>query len=520
MYYPQVTLSQTSFDMGTAVTIDPHAPSGWTVDIEYVFGSPGHVRISTSDPAPVVWTFPVATLAPQIPYSSSSTGSISATYYDAGQAVWFSTTPFTAIVPASVVPTLGSIEVFEGYSTTSVETIVGQLVQGLSEPTCMLDTTPAYGSPIAVRKFTVNGIEPALLYWDDTRFSTDLPTLSTSDPLVIVATVTDSRGHSATTTRTVSVLPYGAPRITAFAAERCDSDGVLHDDGTSIKVTSGGSVSSLVNATEKNQLTWTVYSRIAGATSWGAAIGTLTPSGLSFTSGVTYGSGAYSTMETYEVLLQCSDRFSTTMSVVTVTTALVALSLARNGVGVGKVWGQGALDIGGDTYLDGDFHLNGEIYQGSRRITSPAGIVSAYAGSTNPPGWEWARGQSELRAGFPDLFAAIGTTYGADDAAHFTFPNLGWRVPVGGGDTSYGSHALGETGGEETHALTEAENGPHAHGLTNGGTVVGSQPGGGGYLNIASGSGSYVGTYGASSGSGTPHNNMQPWIALNYIIKT
>jgi hypothetical protein len=101
-------------------------------------------------------------------------------------------------------------------------------------------------------------------------------------------------------------------------------------------------------------------------------------------------------------------------------------------------------------------------------------------------------------------------------------PDTRGRVLIGMDDYGYNGGAadritdvnadiLGGTGGEETHALTSNENGPHTH---TGGVILGLSGVGGNGGNWVSGTGNT-----GSSGIGTPHNNLQPWTAVKYIIR-
>ena len=94
----------------------------------------------------------------------------------------------------------------------------------------------------------------------------------------------------------------------------------------------------------------------------------------------------------------------------------------------------------------------------------PAGVVVDYAGPNIPAGWLYAQGQSVLITDYPDLYAAIGTTYGQVDATHFTLPDYrGKLTPSVGG--SFG--ALGVNGGHASITLTNNELPYHAHTLGN-----------------------------------------------------
>ena len=93
-------------------------------------------------------------------------------------------------------------------------------------------------------------------------------------------------------------------------------------------------------------------------------------------------------------------------------------------------------------------------------MSEPAGIVMPFAGSTAPQGYLLCDGSAVSRTDYADLFTAIGTVYGAGDGAStFNLPDLSGRVVLGVSQ----SHALGTTGGEATHTLTEQELPAHTH---------------------------------------------------------
>ncbi len=145
----------------------------------------------------------------------------------------------------------------------------------------------------------------------------------------------------------------------------------------------------------------------------------------------------------------------------------------------------------------------------------PAGTVLPYAGSTAPSGYIFADGSSLLRAGtYATLFGIIGTTYGTVDGTHFTLPDLRGRVAVGKSvDTEF--DVLGETGGEKTHQLSVAELPAHSHDLR------GSNGAGSSTFNksLARNDVATSGELTLPVGSDTAHNNLQPYITLNYMIK-
>lgn len=159
---------------------------------------------------------------------------------------------------------------------------------------------------------------------------------------------------------------------------------------------------------------------------------------------------------------------------------------------------------------------------------TPTGSVIAFAGSTAPSGWLLCFGQAVSRTTFAALFAALGTTYGAGDGSTtFNLPDLRGRV-VAGEDDMGGTSAnrltnqtggidgdiLGATGGAETHTLTIAQMPSHSHTLSANASTAGS-----GFA-TAMASNTSINLTTSAQGSGAAHNNVQPTIILNYIIKT
>ena len=96
----------------------------------------------------------------------------------------------------------------------------------------------------------------------------------------------------------------------------------------------------------------------------------------------------------------------------------------------------------------------------------PTGTIFDYAGAGDPPGWLPCDGRALSRTTYAALFAAIGTTWGAGDGrTTFNVPDLRRRVTVGSGGqgTSALGASVGDTGGAESHQLTEPEMPRHTH---------------------------------------------------------
>lgn len=254
--------------------------------------------------------------------------------------------------------------------------------------------------------------------------------------------------------------------------------------------------------------------------------------------------------------------------------------------------------------------------------TPPSGVVNAFAGSSAPDGWLMCDGASLVRATYPNLYAAIGTTFGAADGTHFNVPDLRGRSPLGVGArswalavpntdvntgtdqiaitanknvytgkavvlttsgaapagltasttyyvividsthiklasslanavagtaidiTSQGSgthtltftgtnHPLGEAGGEDSHALATSETPAHRHQMVTNSTVGTLALTGANHISmnrIGNGDTDYAMDNGGAAddasmgqsgsiGGSTSHNILNPYIALNHIIK-
>lgn len=149
------------------------------------------------------------------------------------------------------------------------------------------------------------------------------------------------------------------------------------------------------------------------------------------------------------------------------------------------------------------------------------GEIRMYGGASAPTGWLLCDGQAISRTTYSDLYAVVGTKYGVGDGlTTFNIPNLKGRVPVGLDANITDFNDRGKSGGEKTHQLTVSEMPSHRH-QKNNPTTSGS---GSNYLAVAGQSGLSSSDDGApfltNTGGDTAHENMPPYVIVNYIIKT
>lgn len=149
----------------------------------------------------------------------------------------------------------------------------------------------------------------------------------------------------------------------------------------------------------------------------------------------------------------------------------------------------------------------------------PTGTVFDYAGSnTNvPTGYLLCDGSTISRSTYSALFAIIGTGYGAGDGSTtFNLPDFRGRTAIGAGQgAGLSVRVRGDMVGTETHTLTENQMPSHIHSMGRG---LAFSPNNGGSFRGDGSTGPNV-TTGAAGGS-QPHNNMQPSLVINKIIKT
>ncbi len=144
-----------------------------------------------------------------------------------------------------------------------------------------------------------------------------------------------------------------------------------------------------------------------------------------------------------------------------------------------------------------------------------------------PRGWAFCDGQILPINQNQSLYSLLGTTYGGDGRTSFALPDIRGRTPIHVGSTTGVSHTEGQKSGEETHTLSAAEMPQHDHVLqatTNGANTQSAQVG---LLAESNPFPIYANQSGGSSlasksifnvGGGQAHQNMQPYLTVNYCI--
>jgi microcystin-dependent protein len=174
----------------------------------------------------------------------------------------------------------------------------------------------------------------------------------------------------------------------------------------------------------------------------------------------------------------------------------------------------------------------------ARAATAPAprtldgdpfiGEIMLFAGNFAPTGWATCDGQVLSIAQYTALFSLLGTTYGGDGRTTFALPDLRGRVPIHMGQgPGLQPYFIGQNGGEESHTLIAAEMPAHAHQAmadagngtsdTPTGALPARNPAGIPQYSTNSTTALSPGAI-ASAGGGAAHNNLSPYLTLNYCI--
>ena len=158
------------------------------------------------------------------------------------------------------------------------------------------------------------------------------------------------------------------------------------------------------------------------------------------------------------------------------------------------------------------------------------GEIRMFGGNFAPLGWEFCNGQLLPISEYDTLFNLIGTTYGGDGESTFALPNLQSRVPIHMGNGSgLSPRTLAETGGVEQVTLTVQQIPSHTHQAVANSAGISDSPNGNVWATASGG----IKPYGADTdpgnatmnagalapaGGNQPHDNMIPYLCVNFII--
>lgn len=338
----QPSLSTSTVEMGKSVTINtPAVNSAYRHTLRYAFGGASGT-IATGIASSTSWTPPVS-LASQIPSATAGSGTIYCDTYSGSTLLGTKSVSITLTVPGSVVPSAGTLSAALAEDTSGT----GLYVKGMGKAKLTLSgASGAYGSSITSYTITGGG-------WTATNGALTTGTLASAGNITFTATVTDSRGRKASTTRTINVIDYTKPGVAVCDVYRCDADGNRKKAGTYFAVEINASYSAITG----NTLSITARYKKQSESSYGTAAN-VTNNGKTVIGGGNIGAST-----TYDVLVTVADKYNSLPIRRTLSTKSVLQSFKRSaGAAIGKVaelanW----LDIAWHTRIRGNLQVDGTI---------------------------------------------------------------------------------------------------------------------------------------------------------------
>lgn len=342
----QPSLSAATVEMGKSVTINtPAVNSAYRHTLRYAFGSASGT-IATGIASSVSWTPPVS-LSNQIPSATAGSGTIYCDTYSGSTLLGTKSVSITLTVPGSVVPSAGTLSAALAEDTSGT----GLYVKGMGKAKLTLSgASGIYGSSITSYTITGGG-------WTATNGALTTGTLASAGNITFTATVTDSRGRKASTTRTISVIDYTKPGVAVCDVYRCDADGNRKKAGTYFAVEINASYSAITG----NILNITARYKKQSESSYGTAAN-VTNNGKTVLGGGNIGAST-----TYDVLVTVADKYNSLPIQRTLSTKSVLQSFKRSaGAAIGKVaelanW----LDIAWHTRIRGNLKVDGGMSDGA-----------------------------------------------------------------------------------------------------------------------------------------------------------
>lgn len=342
----QPSLSATTVEMGKAVTINTAAVnSAYRHTLRYAFGGAAGT-IATGIVSSVSWTPPVS-LAIQIPSATAGSGTIYCDTYSGSTLLGTKSVSITLTVPGSVVPSAGTLSAALAEDTSGT----GLYVKGMGKAKLTLSgASGAYGSSITSYTITGGG-------WTATNGALTTGTLASAGNITFTATVTDSRGRKASTTRAITVIDYTKPGVAVCDVYRCDADGNRKKAGTYFAVEINASYSAITG----NTLSITARYKKQSESSYGTAAN-VTNNGKTVLGGGNIGAST-----TYDVLVTVADKYNSLSIPRTLSTKSVLQSFKRSaGAAIGKVaelanW----LDVAWNTRIRGNLKVDGGMSDGA-----------------------------------------------------------------------------------------------------------------------------------------------------------
>ena len=334
-----MSLSRSSATIGSdSITVNiTRNSSAYKHKVKLILGDTTYLLAENVDTS---YTFtPSMSYCNKITTATSGTATVKVETLTGTNGSWIAETTktLTLNVPSNVVPSVG-ISVVANNQTNGVS-VAGKTTFTVKP----VNANGSYGSTITSYSITggnLNSVSPNGAITD---------TLNAGDYTFVVK-VTDSRGRTAEASKVETVHAYSSPTISARAF-RCNKDGTESSSGVYIAVNFSWEITNLAN-NNSNAKQYFIQYKTSSASSYTTSVDWTNLSSYSGSMTKVL-SQTFSTTSSYNVQLKVKDSFGTTTSTLSVSTISALLNIEKNGVGVGKIHENGALDVAGAIYMNG-----------------------------------------------------------------------------------------------------------------------------------------------------------------------
>ena len=334
-----MSLSRSSGTIGSdSITVNiTRNSSAYKHKVKLILGDTTYLLAENVDTS---YTFtPSMSYCNKITTATSGTATVKVETLTGTNGSWIADTTktLTLNVPSNVVPSVG-ISVVANNQTNGVS-VAGKTTFTVKP----VNANGSYGSTITSYSITggnLNSVSPNGAITD---------TLNAGDYTFVVK-VTDSRGRTAEASKVETVHAYSSPTISARAF-RCNKDGTESSSGVYIAVNFSWEITNLAN-NNSNAKQYFIQYKTSSASSYTTSVDWTNLSSYSGSMTKVL-SQTFSTTSSYNIQLKVKDSFGTTTSTLNVSTISALLNIERNGVGVGKIHENGALDVAGTIYMNG-----------------------------------------------------------------------------------------------------------------------------------------------------------------------
>ncbi|AXY81207.1 hypothetical protein AVP_91 [Aerococcus phage vB_AviM_AVP] len=322
-----------------------------------------------------------------VPNSTSGTFKLTVITKSGSSTIGSDSTNITANLHSNSGPYFTSNTI--GIAGSGLDKTWNTYIQSVSKASVASSASPGLGATL--RSISITQGSSVVGSSTGANVSATSPTLTASGNVSFKFTVTDSRGNTTEETKTINVLPYVTPSVNTFSAQRNATTSTTANISYNVSY-------SPVNGNNK----LTIVSKYIGTASGTPVNKVFAGTGTArATDSSSYSVTNLNKFGNFDFSIEITDSLGNKSSnVYSMTSSALPLTLDRNnqGIGVGKDYERGALDVGGDAYIDGRLYVNNKEVQSTagsnslgdlntiNNVTNGVTFQHISAGATNTPG--------------------------------------------------------------------------------------------------------------------------------------